>query len=116
MTTDKLLEAIYKVDTGRYKLELEEVQTIAEEYGGDPYGGIVAGYRYGFLKGRRAERADARKKARREMEQHARGYGLLMALIQKNRSNEQFIRRLCTRARSMDDMARKKAEEKERAS
>lgn len=116
MTTDKLLEAIYKVDTGRYKLELEEAHTIAERYEGDPYGGIVAGYRYGFLKGRRAERADARKKARREMEQHAPGYGLLMALIQKNMGNEQFIRRLCNCTCAMDDIARKKAEEKECAS
>lgn len=73
MTPDKLLESISKVDTGHYKLELEEVHTIVERYGSDPYRGVVAGYRYGFLKGRRAERAGARKKARREMERHGIG-------------------------------------------
>ena len=91
MLTKKQIAAICKVDAGNYACLCSDIADISDAVGGGPIATGIDCFNYGFLKGQRAERAAAKKKARREMEKHAPGYGLLMTLVEKNMSNERFI-------------------------
>lgn len=62
-----LYKAISKVRPGGFDIKWGEIQTIKERNRGYPFGCILDGFLYGFLKGQRAERARVKKKG---MKQH----------------------------------------------
>lgn len=91
MLTEKQMATIRAVEPGRFDCLYSDIVDIRDAEGG---GALATGslcFAYGFLKGRRAERAEAKKKAYRKAKKAAPGYGLLLALIEKNMGNEHFV-------------------------
>lgn len=68
----------------------------------NPFKMSLLAFKFGFLQGQRAAEAEARAKTRRELEWHAPGYGHLMTLIERHRSNGEFVRWLLARALRLD--------------
>lgn len=96
MNPDKLMETIRAVKIPcAYRIYPDDLLTIVQANDGKATKAALDVFRYGFLKGQRAARAEDKRKAKeryhREMEKHAQGYGLLMALIDKNKSNGLFV-------------------------
>jgi len=58
--TEKMLEQIDSVDAGRYSLKFADVLAIIGRGNGDKFTFICDAFKFGFLKGQRAEKA-ARK-------------------------------------------------------
>ncbi len=59
---EAMFKAIQDVDMGRYSMKTEEVTALYRRYATDPFRLIFNSFRYGFVKGRRAEKAAARVK------------------------------------------------------
>ncbi|MGI6721052.1 MAG: hypothetical protein ACOX4I_00625 [Anaerovoracaceae bacterium] len=58
----KMLENIEKTDTGRYCMTVSEVRALAEVYNNNMINASYDLFRYGFLKGQRAMRAELKRK------------------------------------------------------
>lgn len=109
MTTEKLMETIRSVNPGRYDCKFSDIVAIRDAGSGEAVDTGADCFYFGFLQGQKAAKAETRRKAedrrRREMEKHAPGYGILTALIEKNMSNEYFIRIVAAFARGLDGCA-----------
>lgn len=112
MNAEKLKTEIERVEVPtRYDMKLGEMQLIRATHDNKPAEAILDAFHLGFSRGQKAAKAEADKKAtekrQREMKKEAPGCGLLWALIQKNMSNEQFVSRMCARARNLDTLLNK---------
>lgn len=57
---EAMFNAIEKVDVGRYDMNSDEMKALYDRYKEDPFRMAYRAYKYGFVKGRRAEKAAAR--------------------------------------------------------
>lgn len=57
------IEKIMSVSAGNFDLMPADIKAILEEVRKDASGGIILAFNYGFLRGQRAEKARAKKKA-----------------------------------------------------
>lgn len=78
MNAEKLMEAINAVEVpSRYRMDAEVFAVLLDAAGGDELRFASYTVRYGFLKGRRAAKAEAKRAAkekyRREAKKHAPG-------------------------------------------
>lgn len=64
MDTQKIYEQIDMVDTGRYALRKSEALAIHEKNQGACFEVMVDAFRYGFLKGQWAAKAEMKKKGK----------------------------------------------------
>lgn len=92
----ELMETIKKFTPPKqYTIRDDEADAIYESSNGGALDCITHAFRYGFLQGQRAERAEAKKKAlekrRREEKKEAPGYCYLTVLIERNKSNQRFV-------------------------
>ena len=104
MNTEKLLAQIDAVMPGRFDCKFGEIVAIRDACGG---GAIETGskcFYYGFLKGRRAAEAEARKRAELNPDCRVSGYGLLLTIIERNMDNEKMIRALTTHAQELEKL------------
>lgn len=105
MTDEKLVKTIKGfIVPEPYDMRLKEINAVYEAGGGDISRCIMYAFNHGFLKGRRAERAEAKKKYMKELERHAPGYGLLLTIIERNMSNERFIGFMTARAKNLEKL------------
>lgn len=58
---EAMFKAVQDVDTGRYGLGTEEMKELYKRYSRDPFWLIHYAFKYGFVKGQRAEKATAKK-------------------------------------------------------
>ena len=104
MTIEKLMAQINAVEPGRFDCALRDIVAICNACGGCAVEAGSKCFDYGFLKGRRAERAEAKKKYMKELERQAPGYGMLLSIIERNMSNEQFIGAMTARAKNLEKL------------
>ena len=106
MNTERLMSLIRSADPGKYDCCPSDIIAISEANCGELIAVGAGCFSYGFQQGQRAAKAEARRKEKerfqREMENHAPGYGLLWALVQKNMGNERFVRCVVRFAQRMD--------------
>lgn len=57
---EKFLKQINEVHTGEYDMMLDEMMFLVKQYRHDTFRMIYAGFKYGFLKGQRAAKAQAK--------------------------------------------------------
>lgn len=57
---EKFLKQINEVNPGRYGMMLDEMMVLVEQYRHDIFRMVYAGFKYGFLKGQRAAKAQAK--------------------------------------------------------
>lgn len=96
MTAEKLMEAIHKVEIPRpCRMYPDEMIAIAQANDGELFCAANDVFRYGFLRGQQAAKAEAKRKekdrCRREAGKSAPGYGLLAAMAEKNKRNVRFV-------------------------
>lgn len=62
MNEEKLFEKIDAISLGRYRLSMHDAFAIVNRGGAGSFSIVLDAYRYGFLKGQRAEKAAAKRK------------------------------------------------------
>lgn len=92
MNIDKLMKDIQKVKPGRYGCNLGDLSDVCDASGGYGLEAAANCFLFGFIQGRKAERAAMELKVRKEADTDAPGYGLLYALVKKHRTDEDFTR------------------------
>lgn len=99
MTDEKLIETVRDMDIpNAYSMSVHEAMILTNELEGLAL--ASAAFNYGFLKGQRAAKAEAKKKERQLSEQGQ--YAYLSQWLERNRGNERLLGLVGRFARSLD--------------
>ena len=109
MNAEKLMKTIRGVRAGKYGCRSTELNMILDHNRNSPAGSAVDAFQYGFLKGQRAAKAEAKRKQRLILDKDKTGwYGLICRCARRNIGNEIFLSRLGSYARSLEAAMNKK--------
>ena len=102
MTDEKLIEMVRDMDIpNAYSMSVHEAMILTNEF--ERLALASAAFNYGFLKGQRAAKAEAKKKERQLSEQDPSGrYAYLSRWLERNRGNERLLGLVGRFARSLD--------------
>lgn len=115
MNTDKLMEAVKGfVPPKGYRLWTNEMDAIQETAHGDVALGLLYAFSYGFMKGQRAAKAEAKRERKKLLERDTSGwYWYLRRWLDRNIDNVRLLELVGVFARSLEKAAvKRKGEEK----
>lgn len=104
MNTEKLMNAVrcVKIPKG-YRMYPDEALALIDAANGDESVGAYYAFCYGFMKGQRAAKAEARREKKRLMERDTTGwYGYLSRWLERNIDNVRLLDLVGRRAREME--------------
>ena len=103
MNIDKLMADIQKVKPGRYDCGALDLLSVCEISGRDSFNAASNCFKFGFLQGQKAARAEARREKEQLAEQDTSGwYDYLSRWLERNRGNERLLGLVGRFARSLD--------------
>ena len=91
MREDKLIKTVTEMEVpSGYTMSFREVKTLISKF--EKFNLASAAFNYGFLKGRRAEKAASKREQKKRLEQDTSGwYGYLSQWLERNRGNERLL-------------------------
>lgn len=107
MNIDKLMSDIQRVEPGRYGCRSTDFLAICEASGKGPFEAAVNCFKYGFLQGQKAARAEARREKKQRLERDTSGwYGYLSRWLERNIDNKRLLGLVGVRARTLEERGR----------
>lgn len=103
MREEKLIKTVTEMEIpSGYAMSFREVRTLISKF--EKFNLASAAFNYGFLKGRRAEKAAAKRAQKKRLERDASGrYGDLSQWLERNRGNERLLGLVGMFARKLED-------------
>lgn len=110
MNIDKLMVDIQKVKPGRYDCGARDLLSVCEASGRDSFNAASNCFKFGFLQGQKAARAEARREKKQLAERDTSGwYGYLSRWLERNIDNERLLNLVGVFARKLEEKKREEA-------
>lgn len=109
MNIDKLMKSIEAVTPGRYGCAFKDIQSIRDVADGDAVETGSLCFRYGFIQGQKAAKAEAKREQKELMERDTSGwYYYLSRWLARNIDNEQLLTLTGEYARAMEERLKRR--------